>query len=136
VILTAAGSAVLLAVGGAVYGIPSMVSPVRAIFGLVLGALTFASLGLLIGSWMPNARAAQGVGLLLFFPSFLLGGAGPPPSQMGSTMRSVAQVIPLTHVTDAIRQPWLGLGNATPHLIVTAAIMLVAVLGWRRAVQL
>jgi ABC-type polysaccharide/polyol phosphate export permease len=50
-------------------------------------------------------------------------------------MKSVAQIIPLTHVTDAIRQPWLGLGSATTHLAVVAVILAVSVLGWRRAVQ-
>ena len=85
---------------------------------------------------MPNARAAQGVGLLLYFPSSLLGGGGPPPPQMGSTMRSIAQVLPLTHVTESIRNPWLGLGTGTAHLVVVAIFLLVSVAGRRRAVQL
>lgn len=136
VVLTVAASAVLLAVAGAVYGLPPIESPIRAIAGVVLGAVTFTSLGLLIGAWMPNARAAQGIGLLLFFPSFLLGGGGPPPSQMGSTMRGISQVLPLTHVTDSIRNPWLGLGTGTVHLAVVALVLMVSLLGWRRAVQL
>jgi ABC-2 type transport system permease protein len=136
VVLTVAASVVLLAVTGAVYGIPPIVSPVRAIAGIFVGALAFTSLGLLIGAWMPNARAAQGVGLLLFFPSFLLGGGGPPPSVMGSTMRSISQVLPLTQVTESIRNPWLGLGTATGHLVAVVIILLVSVLGWRSAVQL
>ncbi len=36
---------------------------------------------------MPSARAAQAIGLLLFFPSFLLGVGGPPPAVMADPLR-------------------------------------------------
>jgi ABC-2 type transport system permease protein len=136
VVLTVAASVVLLVVAGAVYGLPPIESPVRAIAAVLVGAVAFTSLGLLLGAWMPNARAAQGVGLLLFFPSFLLGGGGPPPSQMGSTMRTIADALPLTHVTDSIRNPWLGLGTGGADLLLVAVVLGITVLGWRRAVRL
>ena len=56
----------------------------RVAAGLVVGSLGFVSVGVLLGSLLPSARAAQAVGLLLFFPSFLLGAGGPPPHVMGS----------------------------------------------------
>jgi ABC-2 type transport system permease protein len=40
---------------------------------VLLGATCFNSVGLLLGSVVPNARAAQALGLLVFFPSFLAG---------------------------------------------------------------
>ena len=89
----------------------------RVAVALPLGAVAFVSLGVLLGSVLPSARAAQAVGLLLFFPSFLLGAGGPPPHVMGSVVRSVAGPLPLTLVTDAVRAPWLGLGSATGSLI-------------------
>ena len=103
---------------------------------MVLGATAFTSLGLLVGAVVPNARAAQGVGLLLFFPSFLLGGGGPPPEAMSSAMRQIAKLLPLTHVTGSIRQPWLGLGTGGWDLAIVAGVLLFSVLGWRRAVRL
>jgi ABC-2 type transport system permease protein len=136
VAMTVVACVVLLAVAGVVYGLPPIQSPVPALAAILLGAVSFTSLGVLLGTWMPNARAAQGIGLLLFFPSFLLGGGGPPPSQMGSAMRSIANVLPLTHVTNAIRNPWLGLGSGTIDLVVVAGILTVSVVGWRRTVQL
>ena len=111
VTLTLVASAVLLVVAGLVYGLPPVESPLATAAGVVLGATAFTSLGLLVGAGVPNARAAQGVGLLLFFPSFLLGGGGPPPEAMSSAMRQIAKLLPLTHVTGSIRQPWLGLGT-------------------------
>ena len=56
----------------------------RVAAALALGAVGFVSLGVLLGTLLPSARSAQAVGLLLFFPSFLLGAGGPPPHVMGS----------------------------------------------------
>jgi hypothetical protein len=55
---------------------------------------------------------------------------------MGSAMRQIARFLPLTHVTAAIRQPWLGLGSATWDLAVVAGVLVVSLVGWRRVVAL
>ncbi len=136
VVLTLVASAVLLIVAGLVYGVPPVASPLATAAGVILGAVTFTSIGLLLGAVVPTARAAQGVGLLAFFPSFLLGGGGPPPAAMSSTMRQIAKVLPLTHVTSSIRQPWLGLGSGSWDLVIVAGVLVVSTLGWRRAVRL
>lgn len=77
---------------------------------------------MLLGTLLPSARAAQAVGLILFFPSFLLGAGGPPPRAFPQAMRSIADLLPLTQVTDAIRDPWLGLGTASTSLTVVAVL--------------
>jgi ABC-2 type transport system permease protein len=136
VTLTLVASVVLLVVAAAAYGLPPINSPVTTVAAVVLGAVAFTSVGLLLGALMPNARAAQGVGLLAFFPSFLLGGGGPPPDAMSSVMRHIANVLPLTHVTRAIRQPWLGLGSGMWDLAIVGAVLVVTAFGWRRAIRL
>ena len=83
---------------------------------------------MLLGTLLPNARAAQGVGLLLFLPMFLLAGGGPPPDAMSPVMNDIATALPLTHVVRAIQEPWLGLGTGTDHLVVVVAIFVVATL--------
>jgi ABC-2 type transport system permease protein len=123
---TVAGWAILLVVAAPVYGLPSMHDAAPVIIGLAFGALGFVSLGLVLGSVLPSARSAQAVGLLLFFPSFLLGAGGPPPKVMGSAVRHVADPLPLTLLTDAVRQPWLGIGAATGTLAIVAALTAVA----------
>jgi hypothetical protein len=55
---------------------------------------------------------------------------------MSSAMRQIAKVLPLTHVTLAIRQPWLGLGTGRWDLALVAGVLVVSGLGWRRAVRL
>lgn len=134
-VTTAVACVLLLAIAAPVYGIPAVHDGWRVGVALVLGALGFVSLGVLLGTLLPSARAAQAVGLLLFFPSFLLGAGGPPPNVMGSALRNIADRLPLTLVTNAVRAPWLGLGTASGSLIVVALLAAAAtVLAARRAV--
>src|SRR4051794_32405699 len=103
----ASASAVLLAVAGPVFGIPAPHEWLRVLAAAALGTLAFTSVGVLLGTITPTARAARAVGLLLFFPPFPLGAGGPPPHVMGSALRTVRGYLPLTWVTDAVRAPWL-----------------------------
>jgi ABC-2 type transport system permease protein len=135
-IITAVAWISMLAVVAVLHGVPTIHAPGRTAVGLLVGATAFISIGLLLGALAPTARSAQGIGLLLFFPVFLLGGGGPPPRAMGSVMRHIADVIPLTHVTRAIQQPWLGLGSGGADLAIIAVLALVCVAGWWRVVRL
>jgi ABC-2 type transport system permease protein len=133
-VTVAVAAALLLAVAAPTYGIPTVHSPGRVVAALVLGTIAFLSIGVLLGSLLPSARAAQAVGLLIFFPSFLLGAGGPPPNVMGSIVKAVAGPLPLSQLTDAVRDPWLGIGPANGALIAVAAMAVVAtVIAARRA---
>ncbi|GAA3511278.1 ABC transporter permease [Aeromicrobium panaciterrae] len=116
----------LLAVAAPVYGVPAVEDPARVAAGILAGSVAFVSIGILLGTLLPSARAAQAVGLMLFFPSFLLGVGGPPPAVLSDALRSIADVLPLKLVTDAVREPWLGIGDGTGPLLVVVAIAVVA----------
>jgi ABC-2 type transport system permease protein len=124
----AVASVLLLAVAAPVYGVPALHHPWLVLLGVVFGAVAFVSIGVLLGTVLPSARAAQAVGLILFFPSFLLGSGGPPPHVMGAALRGVARFLPLTLVTNAIREPWLGLGTAIGSLTAVAVLAVAATL--------
>jgi ABC-2 type transport system permease protein len=127
-------SAMLLAVAAPVYGVPAPHEWGRLVAAFLLGSLAFTAIGVLLGTVLPSARSAQAVGLLLFFPSFLLGAGGPPPHVMGSALRSFAGYLPLTWLTDAMRGPWLGLGSATGSLaLVAVTAVIAAALALRRS---
>lgn len=111
-----------------------LVAPSDWLATLLYGAVAivaFVSFGILIGWLMPNARAAQGIGTLAFFPMFLLGGGGPPPDALSDTMNSIASYLPLTHVMRAIQEPWLALdGGGTNHLLVLVTMGVASTGGW------
>jgi ABC-2 type transport system permease protein len=129
-IITMVAVAVLLVTGHLVYGLPAPDDLLGVVVGTLLGAFVFISIGIALGLALPSARSAQGLGMLLFFPFFLLGGAGPPPDAMGDPMSSIADVVPLTHVVRSIQEPWLDLGSPTGHLAVLAVLAVLATAAW------
>lgn len=125
---------VLLLVAAPVYGVPAVQDPLRAAAGIIVGSVAFVSIGVLLGTLLPTARAAQAIGLLLYFPSFLLGVGGPPTSVMPEGLRLIAENQPLALANQAIRDPWLGLGDGTRPLLITALIaVIVTALAARRS---
>jgi ABC-2 type transport system permease protein len=129
-VITVVAVAILLVTSHLVYGLPEPNDLLGVVVGTLLGAFAFISIGIALGMALPSARSAQGLGMLLFFPFFLLGGAGPPPDAMGDPMSSIANVVPLTHVVRSIQEPWLDLGSPTGHLAVLAALAALATTGW------
>ena len=126
-VLGVSGAAIVLAVGGAVYGVPAPVDPVAVVGWLAAGTACFIALGLALGALMPSSRAANAVGNLLLIPMFLLGGGGPPRDVMPDAMRAVSDALPLTHVIGGLREAWLGTGAGPRTLWWPAAVATVAV---------
>lgn len=104
------------------YGLSAPADWGSTIVMFTVATTSFLAFGVFLGWLMPNARAAQGIGTLAFFPMFLLGGGGPPPDAFSSTMNTIATWLPLTHVLRAIQEPWLDLGDGTDHLVILTAI--------------
>jgi ABC-2 type transport system permease protein len=117
--LVAAGAAIVLAVAAPTYGIPHVVHPWPTALRLVAGSLTLVALGIAIGLAVPTARSAQAIGLLAFFPLYLLGGGGPPRGLMTGPMRAISDAIPST--VPAITEPWLGTAQFSSQLAAFAA---------------
>ena len=128
--LIVVGAAIALAVAAPTYGIPDVAHPWSAGLGLVAGAVTLLLIGIAAGLAAPTARAAQAIGLLAFFPLYLLGGGGPPKGAMTDAMQTLADALPspITAITD----PWLGVTDVSTQLAslgAWAALALLAI-GW------
>jgi ABC-2 type transport system permease protein len=113
------GAAVVLAAAAPTYGIPHVVHPLQTALGLATGTVTLVLLGVAIGLAAPTARAAQAIGLLGFFPLYLLGGGGPPKGAMTGSMQTIADALPTP--IPAITDPWLGVSGLGRQLAVLAA---------------
>jgi ABC-2 type transport system permease protein len=124
--LVAVGVALVLALAVPTYGIPHLVHPAQIAVGLMAGVVTLVLLGIAVGLAAPTARAAQAIGLLAFFPLYLLGGGGPPTGAMTGAMRSISNALPSP--IQAITNPWLGLSGLDSQLAVLGAWAAVALL--------
>ena len=131
--LVVLAAATVLAVAAPTYGVPSMEDPLAVAAAFTLGTVTMIVLGVALGLSLRTARGAQALGLLAFFPMFLLSGGGPPPDVMTDVMRRIADVLPLTHAVAGIRDPWLGSGPVGGHLLALTAWLVVglAAVAWQ-----
>jgi ABC-2 type transport system permease protein len=96
-------------------------------------AVAFAGLGTLLGFLLPTARAAQGLGVLLFFVFMMLGGAGPPKEVLPPALSRIADGIPVTYAGDLVRGPWLGEGWDGSALLFLLALLAISLglTSWR-----
>ncbi|MDJ0770445.1 MAG: ABC transporter permease [Ilumatobacter sp.] len=129
-VMTAVAAVLVVVTAALSYGVPAVESPVRTVLYAVLAAVSFVSFGTLLGWLMPSSRSAQGVGLTLFIPMFLLGGGGPPPDVQTSAMNALADFLPLTHVLRAIQEPWLAIGDGDDHAVILVVMFVVCTSGW------
>jgi ABC-2 type transport system permease protein len=118
-VIAVVGSILILICGILAYS-PHMPQEVGLlILAFLLGLVSFTAFGFFLGAVLPSTRAAQGLGLILFFVMMILGGAGPPPEVLTGAMDIVGQITPLRHVILILQDPYLGLGwNQNASLIV------------------
>jgi len=119
-----AGSVILVALARLSYHIAWPANWLGVAFSMILSTLMFAAIGFLLGVALPTARAAQGIGMLLWFLMMMVSGAGPPPEVLNGSLRAVAAATPLKHVIVALQDPWLGRGvNWTETLILVGILV-------------
>ena len=120
-------SAVVLVIGGLLYGVPTPDDPLAVVAWFVAGLLCFIAVGGALGAVMPSSRAATAFGNLLFVPMFLLGGGGPPRQVMTGAMQTVSDVMPLSHLVGGLRLSWLGATDDPHALWWPALVALIAI---------
>ncbi|TVR72237.1 MAG: ABC transporter permease [Sphaerobacteraceae bacterium] len=125
-LLALGGSLALILAATLIYDVEMPVSIGGMILSFTVGALSFVTLGLLLGSVVPTARSAQAIGLGLFFPMWMLSGTGPPPDVMSDTMRSISDVLPMTRLVSALQAPWFGDGVTITELVILVGILIIA----------
>jgi ABC-2 type transport system permease protein len=123
-IIAVLGSILIVIAAWIMYRPHAPVTPALVVPAFVLGTLAFAAIGFLLGAVLPSTRAAQGVGLLLFFVMMILGGAGPPPEVLTGAMGVIGNFTIIRHVILVLQNPWLGFGwNRTASLVVGGVLV-------------
>ena len=93
---------------------------------LLFGTAAFGGIGLLLATVVRGSRAAQGIGLLLFFALWLISGTGPPRAVLPSGLRDFGGILPLSHLVTAVQDPWFGFGWSWTDLAVLAVYAVAA----------
>jgi ABC-2 type transport system permease protein len=75
---------------------------------VVLGALTFTSIGYVIASFARTEEAANGITSVVQFPLMFLSGIFFPLEILPQWLKTVATFLPLTYLGDALRQTMVG----------------------------
>jgi ABC-2 type transport system permease protein len=119
-LIAAVGGLLVYLLGALVYDANPPDSLVRVLLTAVVGVATFAAIGILLAGLLPNARAVQGAGLLLWFTMMFLSGTASPLSLLPSWLLRVGQALPLYHLVQALQDPWNAGTMNWQQLLVTA----------------
>jgi ABC-2 type transport system permease protein len=95
---------IIIGVGSRLYGVQIAGNPLLIGVLVVLGSLTFIALGYVIASFASTEDAAQGMTSVVQFPLMFLSGTFFPIDSMPDYLKTVARVMPLTYLGDALRQ--------------------------------
>ena len=107
-LMTIVGMMLLVVAGKSVYDMRLPGNPLNVLAAFLLSSLSFFAFGFVLAGFSASARAAQIIGMALFYPMLFLSGAAIPREVLPETVRYYAQYLPLTHVVTLIRGMWFG----------------------------
>jgi ABC-2 type transport system permease protein len=107
-LIAAAQTVIILGIGILLLGAEVTGNPLLAAGFVVLGALTFTSIGYVIASFARTEEAANGMTNIVQVPLMFLSGIFFPLEIMPDWLRGVATFLPLTYLGDALRQVMVG----------------------------
>jgi len=119
--MTLLGMVGLLLVGWLLYRVHFEGRAGEVLVAVVFSGLAMFSLGYLIASLAPGARAAQIIGMVIFYPMMFLSGASIPLEVMPKAVQRIASFLPLTYAVKLLRGLWFGEAWGK-HLLETAVL--------------
>ena len=117
--------ALTITLGIAVFGLHVTGNWLAVLGVVVLGALTFTSLGYLLTCRARTMDSGQGLVQIVQFPMMFLSGIFFPVGIMPAFLRPVAAMMPLTYLGDALRQVMVGM---SPEHSLASCLAILA--GW------
>jgi len=124
-LIALAQAVIIVAVGVMFFGVEITGPLALTVFFVSLGAVAFLALGYVVASFAKTEDSANGMTSVIQFPMMFLSGTFFPIEAMPAPLQTVARLIPLTYLSDALRQVMVG-GAAFAPLYVCAAVLL----GW------
>jgi ABC-2 type transport system permease protein len=107
-VIAAVQTLLIVGIGIGVLGVQISGGAIAIAGIVVIGALTFVSIGYVIASFAKTEEAANGMTSVVQFPLMFLSGIFFPLEIMPDWLRSIATFMPLTYLGDALRQVMVG----------------------------
>ena len=120
-----AGASLLVIAGRVVFRLHWPAAPFSLLLGMLLSLGAMISLGFVIAAAAKDARTAQAIGMICYFPMLFLSGAAFPRQLMPPGVRRLSELIPLSHVTDLLSGLWFD-ARWTPSSVLVLSGLTVA----------
>ncbi len=122
-------SFLILFVGITVFNVHMMGNYIVLMGLILLGALTFISLGYMLISFVNTMEAGNGLVQVIQFPMMFLSGVFFPIEIMPDYIQPVVKLIPLTYFGDALRQVMVGYGyySLSKDILILSGWLLVTI---------
>jgi ABC-2 type transport system permease protein len=124
--MAVAALVLVLAVGAAWLGMAMPASPGWFAVAFLLGTVALFAVGLVIAAVAPTAKAANAIGMLVFFPSLFFAGAWLPKHQMPAWLSRVGDLTPLGAFRESVQDAWVGAAPDPVHLTALAVAAVAA----------
>ena len=115
---------IILALAIGIFGVAIQGSILLVFALLLLGVFSFVGLGIVVTSFTKDQETAQMLMMTLMFPMMFLGGVFFPIQQMPWYMQDIAQFLPLTYASNALRKVMV-LGAGIPQIANELIILIV-----------
>jgi ABC-2 type transport system permease protein len=110
-----------IAVAAGAFGVDLPRQPAGFLLAFLAGTGAMFALGLLIAAVAPRAKAASGIGMLVYFPMLFFAGVWTPGPTMPDGARRISDFTPLGAASQAMQDAWTGSFPRALHLCVLAA---------------
>ncbi len=122
-IFTALTLVLLVLAGRSFYTVQTDVNPLSFGLAILLSTLSILSIGFVVASVIPTARFAQPIGSVILYPMLALSGALFPLEVLSPGLRSLSNLLPLTHAVILLEGIWTG-GDWSSYLVNVGALIL------------
>jgi ABC-2 type transport system permease protein len=112
-----AQTVIIVGFGVVAFNVPLLGNPILLLGMVILGALTFISLGYMVAAFSKNQETASGISSLINFPMMFLSGLFFPVEFVPQFLHPVIAIMPLTYLVDAVRQIMIGTNPLYPMFV-------------------
>jgi len=124
--MTLGAVALVLGIGTTTMDMTLPKHPLGFLLALALSILALFSIGLLVAAVAAGPKVANGVGMGLWFVSAFFAGIYLPKEVMPHALSRIGDFTPLGAARQSIQDAWGGSGPQPLHLVVLAAVSLIA----------